>query len=154
MLKMKKFMGLAMTGALVFGLAACGGNSTESTSAPAETEAAGTEAAASEAGTEAAASEAGTEAAASEGAESEASDEGAASGMEGFINVVSREDGSGTRSAFIERMGIEQEDESGEKVDMTLPEAQISNSTAAVMTTVSGDVSAIGYVSLGSLTRP
>ena len=142
MLKMKKFMGLAMTGALVFGLAACGGNSTESTSAPAETEAAGTEAAASEAG---------TEAAASEGAESEASDEGAASGMEGFINVVSREDGSGTRSAFIELMGIEQEDESGEKVDMTLPEAQISNSTAAVMTTVSGDVSAIGYVSLGSL---
>ena len=71
--------------------------------------------------------------------------------MEGFINVISREDGSGTRSAFVELMGIEQEDENGEKVDMTLPEAQISNSTSAVMTTVSGDVSAIGYISLGSL---
>ena len=48
-------------------------------------------------------------------------------------------------------MGIEQKDESGEKVDMTLPEAQISNSTSAVMTTVAGDTSAIGYISLGSL---
>ena len=61
---------------------------------------------------------------ASSEAGSEAADAGAA--MEGFINVISREDGSGTRSAFVELMGIEQEDENGEKVDMTLPEAQIS----------------------------
>lgn len=67
------------------------------------------------------------------------------------INVVSREDGSGTRGAFIELFGIEQEDESGEKVDMTTESASITNSTAVMMTTVAGDANAIGYISLGSL---
>lgn len=67
------------------------------------------------------------------------------------INVVSREDGSGTRGAFIELFGIEQEDESGEKVDMTTEAASITNSTAVMMTTVAGDANAIGYISLGSL---
>lgn len=73
------------------------------------------------------------------------------SGSGESINVVSREDGSGTRGAFIELFGIEQEDESGEKVDMTTEAASITNSTAVMMTTVAGDANAIGYISLGSL---
>ncbi|MDD2414971.1 MAG: substrate-binding domain-containing protein [Eubacteriaceae bacterium] len=66
------------------------------------------------------------------------------------INVVSREDGSGTRGAFIELFKVEQE-ENGEKVDKTTSAATVSNSTAVVMSTVSGDKAAIGYISLGSL---
>ena len=60
---------------------------------------------------------------------------------------VSREDGSGTRGAFIELFGIEEEVD-GEKVDMTTEGAQITNSTSVMMTTVAGDEYAIGYVSL------
>jgi len=67
------------------------------------------------------------------------------------ITIVSREDGSGTRGAFIELFGIEVKDESGEKIDMTTEEAQITNSTSVMMTTVAGDEYAIGYVSMGSL---
>lgn len=67
------------------------------------------------------------------------------------INVLSREDGSGTRSAFIELFGIEQENESGEKEDMTTVEATITNNTEVMMSTVAGDPYAIGYCSLGSL---
>lgn len=67
------------------------------------------------------------------------------------ITVVSREDGSGTRGAFIELFGIEEEQEDGEKVDMTTEAAQITNSTSVMLTTVAGDEYAIGYVSLGSL---
>ncbi len=67
------------------------------------------------------------------------------------ILVCSREDGSGTRGAFIELMGIEQKDADGNKVDMTTLNAQITNSTAVMMTTVAGDEYAIGYISLGSL---
>lgn len=66
------------------------------------------------------------------------------------ITVVSREDGSGTRGAFIELFGIE-EKKDGEKVDMTTDDAQITNSTSVMLTTVAGDDYAIGYVSLGSL---
>lgn len=67
------------------------------------------------------------------------------------VTVVSREDGSGTRGAFIELVGIEQKDEAGEKVDHTTEEAIITNSTSVMMTTVAGDEYAIGYISLGSL---
>ena len=66
------------------------------------------------------------------------------------ITTVSREDGSGTRGAFIELFGIE-EKKDGEKVDMTTDDAQITNSTSVMLTTVAGDDYAIGYVSLGSL---
>lgn len=72
-------------------------------------------------------------------------------GMSGEISVYSREDGSGTRSAFIELFGIEQKDASGEKVDMTTTSAAITNSTSVMMTSVAGDPNAIGYISLGSL---
>lgn len=69
----------------------------------------------------------------------------------GKINVCSREDGSGTRGAFIELLGIEEKDESGEKVDRTVATAEITNSTAVMMTTVAGNKQAIGYISLGAL---
>lgn len=67
------------------------------------------------------------------------------------ITIVSREDGSGTRGAFIELFGVEEKNDAGEKVDMTTEEAQITNSTSVMLTTVAGDEYAIGYVSLGSL---
>ncbi|MCC8103120.1 MAG: substrate-binding domain-containing protein [Clostridiales bacterium] len=69
----------------------------------------------------------------------------------GDIVVCSREDGSGTRGAFIELVGVEQKDEDGNKVDMTTEAAEITNSTAAMITKVAGDENAIGYISLGSL---
>ena len=73
-----------------------------------------------------------------------------ASAASGTINVISREDGSGTRGAFIELFGI-QEEKDGEKIDMTTVDASITNSTSVMMTTVAGDENAIGYISLGSL---
>lgn len=67
------------------------------------------------------------------------------------ITVISREEGSGTRGAFIELLGIEQKDENGEKRDYTTVDAVTMNNTSGVMQTVAGDEYAIGYVSLGSL---
>ena len=67
------------------------------------------------------------------------------------ITVVSREEGSGTRGAFIELLGVEKEDEAGNKVDYTTEEAVITNNTNVMMTTVAGNEAAIGYSSMGSL---
>ena len=67
------------------------------------------------------------------------------------INVLSREDASGTRGAFIELFGVEKKNAQGKKVDYTTDEASITNSTAVMLTTVAGNKYAIGYVSLGSL---
>ncbi len=78
-------------------------------------------------------------------------EENAASLPSGSITVVSREDGSGTRGAFIELFGIEEKNDAGEKIDNTTASAEITNSTAVMMTTVAGNENAIGYVSLGSL---
>lgn len=61
------------------------------------------------------------------------------------ITVVSREEGSGTRGAFVELMGVETD-----AGDMTTVEAEIANSTSLVQSTVSGNKNAIGYISLGS----
>ena len=72
--------------------------------------------------------------------------DGEASGSSGEISVLTREDGSGTRSAFIELFGIEEND-----VDNTTPSAEVTNSTSVMMTTIAGNEAAIGYVSLGSL---
>ena len=69
----------------------------------------------------------------------------------GEVSVYSREDGSGTRGAFIELLGIEEKDANGDKVDLTTPTAAITNSTSVMMTSVAGDANAIGYISLGSL---
>ena len=67
------------------------------------------------------------------------------------ISVVSREEGSGTRGAFIELFKVETKDASGKKIDQTTDSAIVTNSTAVMLTTVAGDESAIGYISLGSL---
>ena len=67
------------------------------------------------------------------------------------VTIVSREDGSGTRGAFIELFGIEEKQDDGTKVDMTTTDAQITNNTSVMLTTVADTEDAIGYVSLGSL---
>ncbi len=76
-------------------------------------------------------------------------------GSKGFnadeeISIITREDGSGTRGAFIELFGIEKKNEEG-KMDHTTDAASITNSTSVMMTTVESDLHAIGYISLGSL---
>ena len=76
---------------------------------------------------------------------------GCATGGGNEIAVVSREDGSGTRGAFIELFGIEEKDANGNKVDKTTDEATVVNSTSVVMTTVAGNKNSIAYISLGSL---
>ncbi|MDR2177133.1 MAG: substrate-binding domain-containing protein [Treponema sp.] len=76
-------------------------------------------------------------------------DSGAASGSSGggSIVVISREDGSGTRSAFTELFGVLDSN----KKDAITPQAEITNNTAVMMTSVAGERNAIGYISLGSL---
>lgn len=78
-------------------------------------------------------------------------DEGSGESGDDSIHVTSREEGSGTRGAFVELFGIEQKDENGEKVDHTMDSAEITNSTSVMMQTIAGDEAAIGYISLGSL---
>ena len=118
---------LAATMAL--SLAACGGSAStsESTAASDSTAASTSEAA--------------------ESTEAEATDFDA----DQDITVISREDGSGTRGAFIELTGVEEKNDAGEKMDMTTEAAAIQNSTNGVMTAVANDETAIGYISLGSL---
>ena len=77
--------------------------------------------------------------------------ESAGGAMTGEISVQTREDGSGTRGAFIELMGIEVKNDAGEKEDMTTADAGVTNSTEVMLSTVAGNPQAIGYVSLGSL---
>lgn len=67
------------------------------------------------------------------------------------ISVYSREDGSGTRGAFVELFGLEEKDADGNKKDLTTDRAAITNSTSVMMTSVANDANAIGYISLGSL---
>ena len=128
--RMKRKIALVCAAAMALSLAACGSTSSEST-------ASSSEAAASE-----------STAATSEAASSESTEAAAAGDFDATqaINVVSREDGSGTRGAFIELTGVE--DDNG---DNTTQAAVIQNSTNGVMTTVANDETAIGYISLGSL---
>ena len=142
---MKKFISMLAVSAILVGCLAGCGNSTASSvaaSTPAEeTTQAATEAPAQE--TEAAKSEA----PAASAAETEApAAEATGSGLDTDITVVSREEGSGTRGAFVELMKIEDDDG-----DHTVDTAEISNSTSVVTQTVAGNKSAIGYISLGSL---
>lgn len=78
---------------------------------------------------------------------SDASSDGSGSSAGGAISVISREDGSGTRGAFTELFEIEDADGN----DATTTSAVVTNSTSVMMTTVAGDPSSIGYISLGSL---
>lgn len=107
--------------------------------------------AASSASSETPSSESSAASAESTSSESASSEETTGGDMTGEITVLSREDGSGTRGAFIELFGIEQKNDAGEKEDMTTDDAQITNSTSVMMTTVQGNPKAIGYISLGSL---
>ena len=121
--------------ALALSLAACGSaDSAAASSAPAESTAASTEAASSEA------------------APSEAAPAGDFDADQD-ITVISREDGSGTRGAFIELTGVEEKNADGKKVDNTTEAAAIQSSTNGVMTAVANDETAIGYISLGSLSN-
>ena len=132
---MKKSIKLALAGVMAMSMmTACGAAATETAAPAADT-------------TAAASAAADTTAAATEAAATEA----AGASMEGAIDVISREDGSGTRGAFIELFGVEQKDASGEKVDYTTDDAEITNSTEVMITSVAGDKQAIGYISLGSL---
>ncbi|MBQ3568341.1 MAG: substrate-binding domain-containing protein [Anaerotignum sp.] len=67
------------------------------------------------------------------------------------ITPVSREDGSGTRGAFVELFDIQIKDENGKKTDMITDHAEITNSTAVMLLTVTGNRNAIGYISMGSM---
>lgn len=81
--------------------------------------------------------------------EADSSDPGSAT--DAVINVASREEGSGTRSAFVELFGVETESPDGKMTDATTATAIVTNSTSVMLTTVAGDPAAIGYISLGSL---
>lgn len=134
---MKKSNKLALAAVMAMSMmTACGASSTETAAPAADTTAAAA---------------ADTTAADTETAATEAETEAAGGSMEGAIDVISREDGSGTRGAFIELFGVEQKDASGEKVDYTTDDAEITNSTEVMITSVAGDKQAIGYISLGSL---
>ena len=118
----KKVLAAVLMGAMVFSMAACGSGDSGSSSDSAATE------------------------------DSASSDSGSdASAPSGTISVLSREEGSGTRGAFVELFGVEEENADGEKVDNTTVDAQVTNSTAVMMTGVAQDPQAIGYISLGSL---
>ena len=130
----KKVISLFVTGMLAVSMiAGCGSDNTADTSTSADTTA--------DASTDAAADTTAEEAPAAT-TDFDASE---------YVNVLSREDGSGTRSAFIELFGIEEKDADGNKVDNTTEEAIITNSTSVMLTSVASDEYAIGYVSLGSL---
>ena len=134
---MKKSNKLALAAVMVMSMmTACGASSTETTAPAADTTAAAA---------------AVTTAVDTETEATEAKTEAAGGSMEGAIDVISREDGSGTRGAFIELFGVEQKDASGEKVDYTTDDAEITNSTEVMITSVAGDKQAIGYISLGSI---
>ena len=118
----KKVLAAVLMGAMVFSMAACGSNDSGSSSDSTTTE------------------------------DNASSDIGSdASAPSGTISVLSREEGSGTRGAFVELFGVEEENADGEKVDNTTVDAQVTNSTAVMMTGVAQDPQAIGYISLGSL---
>ncbi len=134
---MRKFISVLAVSAMLVGCMAGCGNSAASSAASAST------AKATEAATETTAQE--TEAAKSE-APAASAVETSGSGLDTDITVVSREEGSGTRGAFVELMKIEDDDG-----DHTVDTAEISNSTSVVTQTVAGNKSAIGYISLGSL---
>ena len=130
-MKRKSVAAVVTAAAMMMSLAACGSSAADSTPAASE----------STASSEAASGEAVP-------AESEAA---ADFDTDQDITVISREDGSGTRGAFIELTGVEEKNADGQKVDNTTEAAAIQSSTNGVMTAVANDETAIGYISLGSL---
>lgn len=123
----KKYLALALSGAMMMAaLTGCGGNSEGSGSGSS-----------------------GVSTSSGNGADTGSSSDSFDAGNE--IGVITREDGSGTRGAFIELFGIEEENDAGEKIDNTTDTAAVTNSTSVMMTTVAGDLYSIGYISLGSM---
>lgn len=124
----KKMLAAILMGTMVFGLTACGNESgsDETTNKEAVKET-------------------------TEKTEEKEEKEESSDAPKGEISVISREEGSGTRGAFIELFGIEEKDASGEKIDNTTEDAQVTNNTSVMMTSVAGNPQAIGYISLGSL---
>ena len=122
-----------LAAAMAMSLAACGSTASS----------------AGEASSAASESTASSEAASSEAASTEAA--ATDFDLDQDITVITREDGSGTRGAFIELTGVEEKNDAGEKVDMTTEAAATQNSTNGVMIAVANDETAIGYISLGSL---
>ena len=121
---MKRMFCVLSAAALALNLAACGAASSAASSEPA---------------------------AAPSAAESTAESTAAGFDITRSITVISREDGSGTRGAFIELTGVEEKNADGKKVDNTTVDAAIANSTNNVMQSVQADETAIGYISMGSL---
>ena len=130
-MKRKSVAAVVTAAAMMMSLAACGSSASESAPATESTAASSSEAASGEAASEAAPA-----------ADFDADQD---------ITVISREDGSGTRGAFIELTGVEEKNADGQKVDNTTEAAAIQSSTNGVMTAVANDETAIGYISLGSL---
>ena len=128
---MKRKIALVCAAAMALSLAACGNTASTTSESTASDSTASESSATAEA--------AGEEAAASDFDNTQA------------ITVITREEGSGTRGAFIELTGVEEKNDAGEKVDNTSAGAATQNSTNGVMTTVANDETAIGYISLGSL---
>ena len=130
-MKRKSVAAVVTAAAMMMSLAACGSSASESAPTAESTAASSSEAASGEAASEAAPA-----------ADFDADQD---------ITVISREDGSGTRGAFIELTGVEEKNADGQKVDNTTEAAAIQSSTNGVMTAVANDETAIGYISLGSL---
>ena len=130
-MKRKSVAAVVTAAAMMMSLAACGSSVSESAPAAESTAASSSEAASGEAASE-------TAPAANFDADQD-------------ITVISREDGSGTRGAFIELTGVEEKNADGQKVDNTTEAAAIQSSTNGIMTAVANDETAMGYISLGSL---
>lgn len=130
-MKRKSVAAVVTAAAMMMSLAACGSSASESAPATESTIASSSEAASGEAASETAPA-----------ADFDADQD---------ITVISREDGSGTRGAFIELTGVEEKNADGQKVDNTTEAAAIQSSTNGIMTAVANDETAIGYISLGSL---
>lgn len=130
-MKRKSVAAVVTVAAMMMSLAACGSSASESAPAAESTVASSSEAASGEAASETAPA-----------ADFDADQD---------ITVISREDGSGTRGAFIELTGVEEKNADGQKVDNTTEAAAIQSSTNGIMTAVANDETAIGYISLGSL---
>lgn len=69
------------------------------------------------------------------------------------ISVITREEGSGTRTAFTELFGITGEDENGSTTDYTVVTAETTNSASVMLLSVASDPNAIGYISMSAVSE-
>lgn len=69
----------------------------------------------------------------------------------GSIQVIAREEGSGTRSTFAQLVDFEAKEQGAGKTDLTRKDARIADDAETVIAAVETDTAAIGYVSRGTL---